>query len=267
MIDKEVIISLTLYIVNREEVNIMAKSKKGSALLTTTQLLWTILIGVAIILSIVAMNYINSLNSIDSRSSAAAPTTGNGAPSGSHYNLNIIGVSKGKTADMTGSSGHRIFVPDYGKCRINLSVGDFRVLDANCTDGPSAFQLPNPDPTNSGITTYSVWARALGKPGGSAKASTCADQETTDPTTGEIITSTYCSVYTLSLERQKGKSSFGDVSKYLLYIYADINLDGVLERYPLFDPALQGYFWDYDNNGLKLVQLRFYPVSSTVPAQ
>jgi len=24
--------------------------------------------------------------------------------------------------------------------------------------------LPNPDPTNSGTTTYSVWARALGKP-------------------------------------------------------------------------------------------------------
>ena len=26
----------------------------------------------------------------------------------------------------------------------------------------------------------------------------------------------------------------------------------------LFDPCLQGYFWQYDNNGLKLLQVRFY---------
>jgi hypothetical protein len=32
---------------------------------------------------------------------------GNGAPTGSHYNLNIIGVPKDKDADMTGNSGHR----------------------------------------------------------------------------------------------------------------------------------------------------------------
>src|SRR3972149_8978415 len=96
---------------------------------------------------------------------AAVPQPGSGAPSGAHYNLNIIGVPKNKTADMIGGSGHRIFVPLEGNCKINLSQGDFSVLDANCTDGPSAFQLPNPDPNNDGITEYSVWTRALGKPG------------------------------------------------------------------------------------------------------
>src|SRR2546425_10254884 len=40
--------------------------------------------------------------------SQASP--GNGAPSGSHYNLNIIGVPKDKTAAMTNNDGHRIFV-------------------------------------------------------------------------------------------------------------------------------------------------------------
>ena len=44
--------------------------------------------------------------------------TGNGAPSGPHYNLNIIGVPKDKTADMTGNNGHRIFVPLLGKTSI-----------------------------------------------------------------------------------------------------------------------------------------------------
>jgi hypothetical protein len=181
----------------------------------------------------------------------------NGAPSGSHYNLNIIGVPKGKTADMTGSQGHRIFVPLTGSCQINLSQGDFQVIDPNCTDGKAGFQLPNPDPTNSGTTVYSVYARALGKPGGSSQTTTCA----TDPTDGSL----WCSVYSMIAVRSTGKSSFTNVSKELLYIYADINLDGKLERYNLFDSALQDYYWQYGNSGLKLLQLRFYEVPTTVP--
>ena len=70
---------------------------------------------------------------------------------------------------------------------------------------------------------------------------------------------------TLTLQRSKGKSTFDNVTKDLLYIYADINGDGVLDRVSLFDPALTGYFWDYDNQGLKLAQLRFYDCSTTVP--
>ncbi len=136
-------------------------------------------------------------------------------------------------------------------------MGDFQVLDANCTDGQSKFQLPNPDPDNNGLTEYSVWARALGKPGGSSKTTTCA----TDPATGEL----WCSVYSYVAVRNKGKSSFTDVSKELLYIYADINADGTLERYNLFNDALMNYYWSYDNSGLKVMQLRFYEVPVTVP--
>lgn len=189
----------------------------------------------------------------------AIAETGNGAPSGEHYNLNIIGVPKGKTADMTNSNGHRIFVPLSGKTSINLYEGNFAVLDGNATDGSGAFQLPNPDPENTGTSWYSVWARALGKPGGKANMRTCA----TDPITEEEV----CSVAVLEMERTKGKSTFGDVSKYLLYIYVDLDGDGTAERYNIFNDALEGYFWEYDNNGLKLLQLRFYPgVPSTVPS-
>src|SRR6266568_1509172 len=54
--------------------------------------------------------------------------TGNGAPSGGHYSLNIIGVSKNKTASMTGDNGHRIFVPLWGNVKIMLTEGpDFEV--------------------------------------------------------------------------------------------------------------------------------------------
>ena len=46
---------------------------------------------------------------------AAMPVAAdNGAPSGAHYNLNVIGVPKDKSADMTGSNGHVMFV-DLGK--------------------------------------------------------------------------------------------------------------------------------------------------------
>ncbi len=183
---------------------------------------------------------------------------GNGAPSGAHYNLNIIGVPKDKTAPMDGDNGGRIFVPLYGKTNIGLREGDtFQVIDANGTDADGAsFQLPNPDPDNNGVTEYSVWARALGKPGGSSKTTTCAT---------DVDGTLWCSVYTSVLVRSKGQSQFSDVSKELLYIYADINSDGKIERVPLFDDALQNYFWSYDNNGLKLAQLRFYDVSTTVP--
>ncbi len=185
-------------------------------------------------------------------------STGNGSYSGGHYGLNIIGVPKDKSADMTGDNGRRIFVKLDGKSKILLKEGaDFAVLDANGTDGNgAAFQLPNPDPDNDGVTAYSVYARALGKPGGSAKVTTCS----IDGETGEEV----CSTLSYVAVRDKGKSSFTNVSRELLYIYADLDEDGVEERYPLFDDRLQDYFWEYDNKGLKLLQLRFYEMSTNV---
>ena len=195
--------------------------------------------------------------------------TGNGAPNGAHYNLNLIGVSD-KTADMTGNNGHRIFVKLWGKSKIMLAEApageSFKVLDANGTDGNGGkFQLPNPDPDGDGTTVYSVFARALGIPGGKSKTSTCATGPGDDGVLGTFDDEEICSVTTLELERGKGKSRFENVSKELLYVYADIDGDGVLERMALFDDRLEGYFWDYDNKGLKLVQLRFYECVTTVP--
>jgi hypothetical protein len=120
---------------------------------------------------------------------ASVATTGNGAPNGSHYNLNIIGVPKDKTADMNNNDGHRIFVQlnggaaaadvtgknfaDISKVNTILLApapvgGSFQVLDANATDKNGAvFQLPA-----DVSTTWTVWARALGKPRGTADMTT-----------------------------------------------------------------------------------------------
>ncbi len=190
----------------------------------------------------------------------ASAGQGNQAPSGPHYNLNIIGVPKEKSADMTNNNGHRIFVKLKGNTKIMLSEGDeYRVLDANGTDGSATFQLPNPDDDNDGVTEYSVYARALGKPNGSATMSTCAYDSMGDE---------WCSDYDLLLVRDTKndkKQFFMDVSKELLYVYVDLDGDGTNERYPLFSDPLQGYLWDYENNGLKLAQFRFYPIGTDVP--
>jgi hypothetical protein len=202
------------------------------------------------------------------RPTAAVATTGNGFPSGAHYNLNIIGVPKSKTADMTGGSGHRIFVNLEGNSRINLSRGDFQVLDANGTDGTAAFQLPNPDADGDGTTTYSVFARALGKPG------TLEDPNSSTTTTCYVDAQTaekYCSIYQMVLVREKGGSKATNVSRDLLYVYSYQDTDGdattapVLVRTSLFSDELDSYYWDYDNSGLKLAQLRFYEIPTTVP--
>ena len=173
------------------------------------------------------------------------------------YNLNIIGTGE-KNATMDGNNGRRIFVNLNGKSKIWLSEGpEFDVLDANATDGNGGrFQLPNPDPDGDGITEYSVYARALGKPGGSSTTSTCAYDA--------VEGIEYCSIYTLVMVRGEGRSSWDNVSRELLYVYVDLDGDGAVERYSLFDDALYGYFWNYDNNGLKLVQLRFYEVATNV---
>jgi hypothetical protein len=175
--------------------------------------------------------------------------------SGAHFNLNLIGVPKGKTADMTGNNGRRIFVPRTGTAKINLSQGPFQVLDANGTDGTAAFQLPNPDPDNDGVTTYSVYARALGKPGGRSTTTSCLT---------DALGETYCSVQASVLVRTKGKQSFTNISNALLYVYADTDGDGTVERIPLFSDAAAQYYWSYDNQGLHLAQLRFYEVSTDV---
>ncbi len=213
--------------------------------------------------------------------SLAVATTGNGAPSGAHYTLNIIGVPKDKSASFDGGNGHRIFV-DLGRTgavantRINLREGDFGVLDANGTDGTAAFQLPNPDPDGDGTTTYSVYVRALGKPGGKATMQSCYEDEL----------GTWCAVdfpdgvEPITLERTKGGvAKFTNVSKDLLYVdYCtawDAGADTVLgtgddvcasvDQIALFSNDLLSYYWSYGNQGLKLAQLRFYEVLTDTP--
>lgn len=201
-------------------------------------------------------------------------------PNGPHYNLNIIGVPKDKNPNMGDNNGHRIFV-DLGKdgvtatTKIYLIEADgpdqFAVLDANGTDGRAEFMLPLPAEcygtvVNGDVVTpasctvrYTVWARALGKPGGKAWMKTCVE----DP---DLAGGYLCSIgdYVVTLERKNGRSTWENVTSKLLFVSANFDADPAIEHIQIFDPMFDTYYWQYDNQGLKLAQLRFYMGAYTI---
>jgi hypothetical protein len=112
-----------------------------------------------------------------------------------------------------------------------------------------------------------VWARTHG-PSGSATLTTCADE------TGDGFDGTddvWCGSNGITLYAKQRKAV--DITSNLLHM--TITVDGVtnpelagclgistetsttLDVF-LFDNCFENYFWNYDNNGLKLLELRFY---------
>ncbi len=174
--------------------------------------------------------------------------------SGPHFNLNVIGVDEGKTSAMTNSNRHTIFVGlgrkrqpcdtsngcspvSISACVTAMGLTRSRLrwcgVQARGRDFPVALQTAlTYDPTlgcraDVAQRSYTIWARALGKPGGSSSAMTCA----TDLSTTEVVCST---TNVLTLDRQKGKSPWQDATKQLTSLVADLDGDGDLETVALF---------------------------------
>jgi hypothetical protein len=183
---------------------------------------------------------------------------------------------------------------------ISLVQGpEFAVLDKNGTDGEAAFMMK---PTGldpyiiggdmTGVNTeslYSVFLRALGTPGGKATMYTCAEVAdafapwlsnkvektltSVDPAVGEEV----CSLEQITsdiLVRESKKPKFINVTAELLTVVFEVTyeyMDGdvlveetIIVRVPVFSNLLQGYFWNYDNEGLKNLDVRFYDCSTNV---
>ena len=230
------------------------------------------------------------------------------------YKLNIIGVQKDKSADMDGNNGKRIFVKLDGTSAIWLQEAvdaennplpvdhpdAFAVLDANGTDEDGAlFQMPKPglDPYVVGDkegkdvwSDYSIYIRSLGKPGGWANITTCADL--LDSSFADLLPGKFVSVLNRAgafggwasveqvgqaiTERPKGKSTFTNVTAELLTIVfkVEVNIGTEAEpeiivvyvRVPIFDDIIENEYWEYDNHGLKLLQVWIYDNSTDVSA-
>ena len=105
----------------------------------------------------------------------------------------------------------------------------------------------------------SAWERALGGNNkGSATMRTCFTEFST--------ASTWCNAGDLIVSLSKvTPPKFMDVSKQLLQVCADVDLTDAtdLELVPLFSNLGENYFWHYENTGLRLAQVRFYPISTT----
>jgi hypothetical protein len=132
--------------------------------------------------------------------------------------------------------------------------------------------------------------RPLGKPGGWATITTCADL--VDSTFADLLPGTlvrilnrqdgtaYCSIEQVGAEitlRKTGKSVFANVTAQLLTIVfqveVDTNPDPLVEeievvcvRVPIFDDILENEYWEYDNYGLKNLDVRFYDCPTDVSA-
>ena len=209
--------------------------------------------------------------------------TGNLAPSGPHFDLNIIGVDHNKTITMSGSNRHTIFVPLFtakdgeldtvasDSAPIILVQGPFDVCQGNASAPPvlcpgsafigtlpalgAVFQLPCNTinaallvtactPTGPGsVASYEVWGRVVGIPTGTGTITLCAF---------DIATSTnVCNVDT-TVSFKNSAHKFTDLTDAL----TQLNLPG--GPVPLFAAGFSGWFWDYDNAGNKVLQLRFY---------
>lgn len=198
---------------------------------------------------------------------------GNGTPDGVYFNLNIIGVEKGKTTDMTGEDG-LLFVGFEGLTEINLTQGDdFRVVDADGTDGAAGFVLPNPDPDGDGTTAYSIWVRHFGT-GGNATSAFCVNMDKSgEATTDREGYYQVCSTDPLSVENSSlSVPLVEDISMDLLTVSFETEIyitnAGGNEvtipagRHAIFDEIFEDYLWYYDTNGLRVLQLRFYEMPS-----
>ena len=232
---------------------------------------------------------------------------------GKHFTLNIIGVQKAKTVEMDSDTGNgsTIFVHLGDKSKIGLvesgsddapmvAADEFAVLDKNGTDQDGALlALPDPglDPYlvdgdmtgKDTMSDYSVYVRPLGKPGGWATITTCA--QLVDSTFAGLLPGNFIRTLNKTCEwdsamasveqvgmditlREKGPSTFQNVTAELLTIVfkVEVDTDGnlatvedtVYVRVPIFDDILEGEYWEYDNNGLKILQVRFYDYQTDV---
>lgn len=201
---------------------------------------------------------------------------GNGFPSGKHYELGLIGRPNNYTGGGTDNSNrHNIFLPldtsGYvdGKVKLYMqqSADGFLVVDGDATSdsgvGEATFQI--------GPGYYAVFARALGKPGGNINFDAYFTYLIDLGLPSDAI---WLGNVDLTRGIQKDGQWVGkkpqtvEISKLFYYTgclaYGGTTVDPYTICYTnewVFDIlGFLNYWWDITNNGLKRLEIRFYPV-------
>jgi hypothetical protein len=166
-------------------------------------------------------------SSLTAPTPASAAVSGNGTPGGKLvFSWNLIGVPN----DYTGGCGNgsRIFVErgDHSAHILIQDASNWSIVDCNGTGGNTA------EMTSADLGSFDVYARILGKPGGTLNV--CADfvSDAQDQ---------LCLLGTIKLTRDSGQSKF------------QVQPDS------LFDASLEDILWTVDtNNDFRIAQFRVY---------
>ena len=126
-------------------------------------------------------------------------------------------------------------------------VGTGRTLD-------QLFPCDTADPK----LAYQVWARALGAPGGSAVITTCATDAETGPE--EVCSTENVSSGSEAKEVDLYQTSRRSSPRSLDACRIPLPTDVICGRFALFRDEFVDWFWQYANSGLRLAQIRFYPI-------
>jgi len=219
---------------------------------------------------------------------AAKPGTDFNGP---HYNLNLIGKSKVMPGDYDNPDRHTMFVPldtddmsftnpddpsspTFDGIKIEMTQGEeFAMIDGNATDGYGAFQL-GPGKYHVYIavkakspkyvdpyTDITGWVEAYDNVGqlwyyidvGYVQVKKNKKNSWTDATDLFFVTT--------------GEDDFGFVTGSELDYISGLGI-WVFDYMAGLDAWLDGgydfsdlaYFWQFDNHGNKLIQVRFYPM-------
>jgi hypothetical protein len=212
----------------------------------------------------------------------------NPCPGDKEYQFNIIGMEHPKTVSLYNDNGHRIFVNLNGHSTIYMT-GDtdpettglqcgttFDVLDANATGtgGDATILVPCDPLTSTNLdpsVCFDVYATPLGTPGGSTNIDVvCAFDATC---LGCNIDGGSCATGNLdkALAGHNGKPLTQNITSLF-------RASGCIDLDPNTNPGcttgdisfnnewifnieqLLYYYWDYDNHGNRVVQIRFCDV-------
>ncbi len=206
---------------------------------------------------------------------------GNPCPGDKEYQFNIIGTSD-KNPDMTGNNGHRIFVKLNGHSKIymtgdtdpntdGLQCGDsFEVLDANGTNPDGATLLAPCDPLTANNldpdVCFDVYATPLGSRGRADVDMICDFDDTCIGCDIDGGDTCMTGNIDFSLARNSGRPVTQNITN-VFRASGCIDLDGSEDcnkgdisfnnEWIFNSEQVEEYYWYYDNDGLRLAQIRF----------